>query len=387
MISPFCEQAVESALSHGKALLKFISPNDAGRTGGHQSGFYLPKAAWEMYSPHPPEPGSNEKHAVKILWQNGLVTDSVVTWYGTKTRSEYRLTRFGRDFPYLNSDAVGNLLVLIPRSQTDFLAYVLDLDEDIDDFQAALGVEVIDTWGVYQGGREQIESEDDCLERHFRTFALAIAAFPPGQLFSEKTRDALVDCIKNFLALPSDQKLVLSIETEYRLFRLVERQLCQTEICRVFPSIDEFLRTAATIMNRRKARAGRSFENHVEFLFRDAGIPFEMRPDIDGEPDIVIPGKAAYDDPNYPTEKIFVVGLKTTCKDRWRQVLDEGKRVPQKHLLTLQRGISSPQLAAMQRAHVQLVVPRSFHRDYPSDSPLALLDVDGFIELIKSRVA
>ena len=77
-------------------------------------------------------------------------------------------------------------------------------------------------------------------------------------------------------------------------------------------------------MNRRKARAGRSFENHVEYLLIQAGMPHKMRPSLgaDGRPDIVIPSEKAYFDPAWPEEKLFIVGLKTTCKDRWRQVLE-----------------------------------------------------------------
>src|SRR6185436_11395552 len=108
-----CELATAEAFEHGKALLKFISPNDAGLTGGHQSGYYLPKPAWQVFTKIPPEPGKNADEKVKILWQDGRITESRIVWYGAAKR-EYRLTRFGKDFPYLNDDTVGNLLVLIP---------------------------------------------------------------------------------------------------------------------------------------------------------------------------------------------------------------------------------------------------------------------------------
>jgi hypothetical protein len=53
MISPFGERATEDAVNTGKAILKFISPNDVGLTGGHQCGYYLPKKVWQIFSPHP----------------------------------------------------------------------------------------------------------------------------------------------------------------------------------------------------------------------------------------------------------------------------------------------------------------------------------------------
>src|SRR5437763_15448838 len=113
------------------------------------------------------------------------------------------------------------------------------------------------------------------------------------------------------------------MDAEYRLFRLAERQLCQAEIVRVFKDVDDFLATASSIMNRRKSRAGRSLENHVEYLLRRSGIRHVMRPDIDGKPDILIPSVDAYIDNSYPTNKLMIVGVKITCKDRWRQILHE----------------------------------------------------------------
>src|SRR5689334_6239834 len=114
MASPNGERAIAEALRIGNAILKFISPNDVGLTGGHQCGYYLPKPVWRMFTPHAPERGRNEETAVQVIWQDGRATDSRVKWYGRGTRSEYRLTRFGRDFPYLTADSVGDLLVLIP---------------------------------------------------------------------------------------------------------------------------------------------------------------------------------------------------------------------------------------------------------------------------------
>jgi hypothetical protein len=137
-----------------------------------------------------------------------------------------------------------------------------------------------------------------------------------------------------------------------------------------------------------KARAGRSFENHVEYLLKEAGIPHKMRPSLgaDGEPDIVIPDEKAYFDPNWPEKKLFIVGLKTTCKDRWRQVLDEGRRVRTKHILTLQQGISSAQLQKMRTAKVTLVVPQPLHSKFPKAHQADLLNVENFIQTVRQRL-
>ena len=76
----------------------------------------------------------------------------------------------------------------------------------------------------------------------------------------------------------------------------------------------------------------------------------------DGRPDVVIPSEEAYYDKNYPLDRLFIIGVKTTCKDRWRQVLDEGERQPDKHLITLQPTISGAQLQKMTDRGLTLVV-------------------------------
>lgn len=388
MPSPFCEQAIADALEHGKALLKFISPNDAGTTKSHQRGFYLPKEVWQLYTPDSPAKGVKTKHKVKILWQDGRTTDSVVTWYGEKTRKEYRLTCFGREFPFLNQDSVGNLLVLIPRSQTDFLAYVFDLEEDIQDCQAGLGVEIIESWALYDRAHPHAaETEDECLDKRFRAFTASLTSFPQTTAFAVEAQAALEHCIATFLAQPSDGRLTACIDAEYRLFQLVERRLCEPEIVRVFQSVDDFLATAQSILQRRKVRAGRSLEHHVERLLRDAGVPFDMRSEVEGtRPDILIPGRAQYLDKSYPTAKLFAIGVKTTCKDRWRQVLNEARRVKKKHILTLQQGISQNQIKEMTQASVTLIVPNSLHEKYPKPCRPALLTIDSFINDVRTRL-
>jgi type II restriction enzyme len=239
---------------------------------------------------------------------------------------------------------------------------------------------------VYHHGAPRIESEDECLEREFREFAGPLNDFPDGAAFSAAARRILEACLDSFGRLPADDVLMRSVEAEYKLFQMVERQICQPEVTRLFRSVDDFLQTAGRIMNRRKARAGRALENHVEYLLNQAHIPHTMRPKIDGKPDIVIPSVDAYHDPNYPLDKLFIVGVKTTCKDRWRQVLNEGRRVPHKHILTIQQGISANQLQEMHTANVALVVPRSLHSDYPAQHDITLMNVEQFIGSVRERL-
>ena len=147
-----------------------------------------------MYTVHPPVKGTNEKHPIEITWEDGRTTNSMVTWYG-KAKSEYRLTCFGRDFPFLTPDLVGALFVLIPKSVDSFLAYVFDTHDDIEHVQTALGTEVIDAWGVYDSSNFSEESDEECLRRMFGEFASQVTEFPSGQVFSDYTWVALNECV------------------------------------------------------------------------------------------------------------------------------------------------------------------------------------------------
>jgi hypothetical protein len=81
------------------------------------------------------------------------------------------------------------------------------------------------------------------------------------------------------------------------------------------------------------------------------------------------------------------VGIKTTCKDRWRQVVNEARRVLDKHILTIQQGISATQLTQMHSSRVKLVVPAKLHKQYPKGTPITLLNVEEFVRMVKAKLA
>ena len=382
------ERAISDALGTGNALCKFISRNDLGLTGSHQCGFYLPKAAWRIFTPQAPVKGINHKSVVSVTWPDQSATHSVVTWYGCGTRREYRLTKFGPKFEWLRDAYVGALLVLIPFTLERFNAYVFNTDEEIEILKSALGIETLGDWGVYSSQKEKIETEDECLQRIFTEQIRNLESFPSGIWMAECARLGATTCFRRPSSTP-DGALLRWLAAEYQLFRQIERKLCLEEITRNFREIDEFIGKASTILNRRKSRAGHSLEYHVGHLLKSEGVEFESQACIDGKirPDILIPSKAAYEDQRFPDTSLMVVGLKTTCKDRWRQILSEGKRVKEKHLLTLQEAISANQLKEMKEANVTLIVPQPFHGGYDRKTGIDLLSVSDFINKIKSRAA
>lgn len=167
---------------------------------------------------------------------------------------------------------------------------------------------------------------------------------------------------------------------------MAERFLCSSEIRKLFTTVDDFLKTAQSILQRRRSRAGWSLEHHFEYLLKTSGVPYDIRPAIDGLPDVIIPSKEAYEDEAYPIDRLFMVGLKTTCKDRWRQVLNEAKRIPHKHILTLQHGISSKQLEQMKCNNVTLIVPQDLHSEYPKSFRNNILTIESFLSSMQTKV-
>ncbi|MDA0918452.1 MAG: type II restriction endonuclease [Planctomycetota bacterium] len=386
MSTPIAERAVTDCRKVGKALLKFLSTNDVPRPQSHQFGPYLPKQAWQFFTPHAPTKGVNLKSWPEILWPDGRTTKSCITWYG-KAKTEYRLTRFGRDFPFLTTDQIGSLLVLIPESHERFIAYVFDREDEIEELFVGLGVEVVEDWGCIFDVEypAPIESAENCLARQFREYANNLIAFPGTTDISLAAANAVKHCNATFRSLSVDEQLMTLVQAEYQLFQLVERVFCENEVQRLFKSVDDFLGTALSILNRRKVRAVRALENHFEYLMTVAGLNVEVRPKIDGQPDVIVPSREAYDDPAFPSEKLAAIGLKTTCKDRWRQILNEAQRANRRFLVTLQQGISTKQLDEMEAANVTIVVPKPLHRFYAKDDRSRLTTIKSLFDFLRKQ--
>ena len=59
---------------------------------------------------------------------------------------------------------------------------------------------------------------------------------------------------------------------EQKLDSLVRHELYGAVITKGFQSVDEFVRVANVVLNRRKSRAGKSLEHHLSAIFDGNGI-------------------------------------------------------------------------------------------------------------------
>lgn len=80
-----------------------------------------------------------------------------------------------------------------------------------------------------------------------------------------------------------------------------------------------------------------------------------------------------------------MLASKSTCKDRWRQVLPEAPRIWPKHLVTLEPSISIAQTEQMQAERMQLIVPRAIHETYRPEQREWLVPLAGFVDLVGRR--
>jgi hypothetical protein len=212
---------------------------------------------------------------------------------------------------------------------------------------------------------------------------------PTTRILSELSRNSLPEL--SALDDP-DAALLAWMDREEQLFRRIERKIVAERILGGFKSadgadVDGFLSFSLSVQNRRKARAGQALENHLEAIFiahkliHRRGVVTENR----SKPDFLFPGPAQYHDPSFPTSRLTMLGAKSTAKDRWRQVLSEADRIADKHLLTLEPGISENQTREMQAKSLQLVVPGSLHSTYRAEQRIWLMQVADFLALVRAR--
>jgi len=157
-----------------------------------------------------------------------------------------------------------------------------------------------------------------------------------------------------------------------------------------FDTIDSFLSVAQSILQSRKTRSGKSLELHIREIFIETGLVPDVhfqhgpRTEQGKRPDFLFPSQLAYEDNGFPEKNLRMLAVKTTCKDRWRQILNEADRIPEKHLLTLQEGVSENQFREMRSAGVRLVVPRGLWSKYPEKIRPQLVSIEAFLKELES---
>lgn len=236
-------------------------------------------------------------------------------------------------------------------------------------------------------GVEFEEPEADKLDSIIEKFG---TTFPKTAEFSDLAR----------LTLPEvraeddpDAALIAWLDHEEALFRRLERKIVSTRIEAGFvddsgTDVDGFISFSLSVQNRRKSRMGHSLEHHLAAVLRAHEIRHVRgaMTEHKHKPDFLFPDLETYQAaPVEGDARLTMLGAKSTCKDRWRQVLAEAEKISRKHLLTLEPGISVPQTDQMEASSLQLVVPAPIHDSYTNAQRGWLWSVGDFITEVRAK--
>lgn len=385
MTSAILNKAIESAVSSEYAFCKFLSANDTGATGGHQSGILVSVSAKNMMFTEKLPADSILKRNIKIIWQNDFWTESTFTYYSSK--KELRITKFGRGFPLLRPEQTGALFVFTKQSDDDYSGYILETEEDIEEFLDTFGISPTETNCLFgAGGVQQDKRERIAIEKYISELQVD---FPETEEMSKAAQTIANELYNHieYMCTNPDKKIIEWTSMEYTIFRAIEQSRFGTIVKAGFSSVEEFVRVANSVLNRRKSRAGRSLEHHLRAVFDANEIKYTAQAVTEGnkKPDFIFPSQKAYHDMEFPTDKLILLAAKTTCKDRWRQVINEANRLrgKDKFLCTLQQGVSPAQMDEMQDERVILVVPKPYISCYPRDRQERIWTIARFVKYVK----
>jgi restriction endonuclease EcoRII-like protein len=386
---------------------KRLSGNDTLANGSHQAGPYIPKEF--LFSIFPE---LNRKEIKNPDVRFDLIVDSHsdrkqvrAVWYNNKFhgnpqggRNEARLTNLGGiSSALLDPDNTGTLAVFAfvldhqSKAQTCHVWVCKDAQEE-DFVEDRIGPVEPGQWVVWTVDEKshpdlfapKEKSRVSCWLNPEEIPPAWLVKFPTGIEIIGKTLE-----LKPGQGMNPDTRLVKRRDCEFQIFRSVEEAIELPWIEKGFSSIDEFIARAQTILQRRKARSGRSLELHAREIFLEEGMredhDFEHGPESEQgkKPDFLFPSALHYKNKDFPDKDLRMLAVKTTCKDRWRQILNEADRIQTKHLLTLQEGVSEAQFREMSDAGVKLVIPEPLLTSYAEPIRPHLLTLEGFIGNVK----
>ncbi|MCV0377492.1 type II restriction endonuclease [Microbacterium sp.] len=370
---------------------KRLSANDTGQTGGHQAGFYVTKGLARTIAPGLFVDQHNPRQSLRFdLLSHDQRSSPDLIYYNSRVvlrqpngRDELRVTGFGGASSALQQPGnTGAILVTAwERSGRRVEAWLAgDLEEE-EAVETVLGP-------VEPGTKVQrLEAADGQLGLFVEAPATCdpdiselpddwARAFPAG-------RDLTSEAVRRRPASGQtvDARLVSRYRCEFGLFKVIETAHVLPLIGAGFGTVDDFLAIAQTVANRRKARAGRSLELHLATVFDEERVAYETGKTTEGNrrPDFLFPSFDAY----HSGEVTRMLGVKTSVKERWRQVLDEAARIPEKHLFTLSEGVSEEQFRQMAGAGIRLVVPASNVVRFPATVRPHLTTLAGFVGLLR----
>lgn len=239
-MSDLLDSATSGIQTSELAFCRFVTANDTGSNGAHQAGFYVPKCAKELLFATPEKRGENKDKNVKIKWQDSFEADSRFIYYG-KAKNEYRITRFGKGFPFFTEDNVGDLLVIAKHSEEDYSGFVLSSDEDIEGFLSYFNLSPDSTNQLININRTT--TAENRLQALFNKFVEQQNDFPETRIMADGARNCYngANSISaDFIKEHPDNTLLGWVDAEYQLFQSMENKMYASRLKTPFPDLHSF---------------------------------------------------------------------------------------------------------------------------------------------------
>ena len=352
--------------------------------------------------------GTKDRTRGTIVWhyfgddQEPLQETTDFTFYDARenhpTRTEWRLYYQGS---FLAHADIGDRLYIVRSQSGQLFGLVFEGGSAWLRAAEVLFGNHVSTRQLHSVPREQLDRQDLELLRSQildqLSLNIAIPAAPTdeelmvetyGRLFPSTREMALFARSQVEVDLTDpDETLVRWLNREEELFRALEKVIIGERLQQGFDGVDEFIEYSLSVQNRRKSRMGFALQNHLAEVLTRHQVRFtpQARTEGNNRPDFLFPGEAEYHDQSFDAGLLTMLGVKSTSKDRWRQVLDEADRIPNKHLCTLEPGISEKQTEAMRYRGLTLVLPSELLSTYTQTQRDEILTVASFIGLVRER--
>jgi hypothetical protein len=340
-----------------------------------------------------------------------ISTNGHVTWYDARekhlTRSEYRLYYSSNDVTSRMKQ--GDLLIFGKTANDEIISISVEKEttiesqllwlfgieknlsekftvKEIDGSSLDMKLNFASRFILEELGIKIRDIAENLLEQMLQKFG---NNFPKTSDFSEFARSTVEN--QDILRANPDDTIVELIDWEEKLFRTFERHIVAKRLKDGFGSsgedVDGFLQFSLSVQNRRKSRVGHALENHMEFVFTREGVKFSRGKITENKskPDFIFPSIEKYHDTIFPANLLTMLGVKSTCKDRWRQVLSEAKRIDKKHLFTLEPAISDNQTDEMIANSLQLVIPSKIQETYLPKQQKWLVSLSDFTKTVEKN--
>ena len=399
-----------SCSSH--VLLKKLALNDRQwaiwdsekhRWKSNQAGPLLPKAARcsGFFPPITPDPIRPHNHSttVEVHWPTtGKLYRSNFTWYSDKGEAEHHFTINPRS-EFSDLSPASYLLIFKPKAFDEpYQALTVDsADDDLTEYiTEILGIPSSFNFGVYETHtidlnplltklRQlalQLIAKLDEGQAAFETFVSGLSRRSPqiiaaAALEQWKRDTGNLHFNPYFLDEPGDALFELTRVREFALYKQDEAATYGAQLVRallgggratdrngivtaLIERFDIFYDICKSAKQARASRAGGSFEIHMTSALKAGGVPYAPQFVFDGsKPDFVLPSGAVYENPGDRRALALVLTLKTTLRERWKQVVSESTGCPI-FLATLDESVPGKTLDKLENKGIILVVPEQF---------------------------